>query len=44
VRAVDLGVRRSFCDLGQTIALGLGLPPLRLGASFAQSILGTAAP
>lgn len=39
VRPVDLGARRSFCDLGQTIAEGLGLPPLPHGDSFAARIL-----
>ena len=39
VRAVDLGARRSFCDLGQTIADGLGLAPLPRGQSFADRIL-----
>ncbi|MEA2697936.1 MAG: phosphopentomutase [Myxococcales bacterium] len=39
VRAVDLGARPSFCDLGQTIAQGLGLPPLRNGHSFAAQLL-----
>jgi phosphopentomutase len=27
-------VRRSFCDLGQTVAEGLGLPRLPRGESF----------
>jgi phosphopentomutase len=39
VRAVNLGARASFCDLGQTIADGLGLPALRRGQSFAAQIL-----
>ncbi|HVR63479.1 MAG TPA: phosphopentomutase [Polyangia bacterium] len=38
VRAGDLGARRSFCDLGQTIADGLGLPPLPRGKSFADRL------
>jgi phosphopentomutase len=33
-----LGVRTSFCDLGQTIAAGLGLPPLAQGTSFLDDI------
>ena len=39
VRPVDLGARRSFCDLGQTIADGLGLEPMPRGESFADRIL-----
>jgi phosphopentomutase len=39
VRPVGLGVRGSFCDLGQTIADGLGLQPLRRGESFLDKIL-----
>lgn len=38
VRPVDLGVRASFCDLGQTIAHGLGVGPLSLGTSFLSQI------
>jgi phosphopentomutase len=34
VRPAPLGERGSFCDLGQTIAAGLGLPPLPRGTSF----------
>jgi phosphopentomutase len=34
VAAVPLGVRPSFCDLGQTIAEGLGAPALARGTSF----------
>jgi phosphopentomutase len=33
-RPVELGDRASFCDLGQTIAAGLGVPALALGTSF----------
>jgi phosphopentomutase len=33
-RPAPLGERASFCDLGQTIAAGLGLPALARGASF----------
>jgi phosphopentomutase len=38
VRPAPLGVRGSFCDLGQTIAAGLGLPALARGVSFLDSI------
>ena len=41
LRAADLGARTSFCDLGQTIADGLGLPALAHGQSFAAQILTT---
>jgi phosphopentomutase len=34
LRAAALGERASFCDLGQTIADGLGVPALARGASF----------
>jgi phosphopentomutase len=34
LRPAPLGVRASFCDLGQTIADGLGIPPLPRGSSF----------
>jgi len=34
VRPAALGERASFCDLGQTIAAGLGVPPLARGTSF----------
>src|SRR6185369_2491617 len=34
VRPAALGVRASFCDLGQTIAEGLGARPLACGESF----------
>lgn len=36
---VDLGVRPTFADLGQTLASLLGLPPLSTGASFLDEIL-----
>ncbi len=39
VAPVALGDRSSFCDLGQTIAQGLGLPPLSRGASFLPQIV-----
>jgi phosphopentomutase len=38
VRAVPLGTRGSFCDLGQTIAAALGIPPIARGASFLDAI------
>ncbi len=34
VRPGSLGVRTSFCDLGQTVAQGLGVAPLVRGISF----------
>lgn len=41
VRAgVDLGVRTSFADLGQTIADLLQLPPCAYGTSFAHDLVG----
>jgi phosphopentomutase len=39
VRPGPLGVRGSFCDLGQTIAEGFGLSPLDHGASFLDRIV-----
>jgi phosphopentomutase len=38
VRPVALGERTSFCDLGQTIAVGLGVPALARGTSFLDVI------
>jgi phosphopentomutase len=38
VRPAALGVRPSFCDLGQTIADGLGIAPLARGTSFLDAI------
>jgi phosphopentomutase len=40
VRAAPLGTRASFCDLGQTIAAALGIPPIARGASFLDTIAG----
>jgi phosphopentomutase len=40
VRPVSLGVRRSFCDLGQTVAEALGISPLPRGESFLGAIDG----
>ena len=39
VRPGPLGTRESFCDLGQTIAAGLGLPALANGHSFLDLIV-----
>ena len=38
VRPGSLGTRASFCDLGQTIAQGLGLAPLARGVSFLPAL------
>jgi phosphopentomutase len=38
VRPSSLGARDSFCDLGQTIAEGLGLTPLARGTSFLRAL------
>jgi phosphopentomutase len=38
VRPAPLGERASFCDLGQTIAAGLGLPARARGTSFLDVI------
>jgi phosphopentomutase len=35
----DLGIRRQFCDLGQTLAEGFGLPPQPRGESFLRELL-----
>jgi phosphopentomutase len=40
VRPVPLGTRPSFCDLGQTIAAALGIPPIARGTSFLDAITG----
>jgi len=40
VRAVPLGTRGSFSDLGQTIAAALGAPPIARGASFLDLLAG----
>lgn len=36
---VDLGVRSTYADLGQTLAEAFGVGPLAAGASFARTIL-----
>jgi phosphopentomutase len=38
LRPAALGVRRSFCDLGQTVAGALGIAPLPRGESFLGAI------
>ena len=38
VRPENLGVRGSFCDLAQTLAQKLGVPPLDEGVSFFDQI------
>jgi phosphopentomutase len=40
VRAAPLGARASFCDLGQTIAVALGLAPIARGTSFLDALAG----
>jgi len=40
VRPAALGERASFCDLGQTIAAGLGVPALARGTSFLDAMTG----
>jgi len=42
VRPTRLGTRATFCDLGQTIADGLGVAPLARGESFLAALLGPA--
>lgn len=39
-QGVDLGVRPTFADLGQTVAEYLGAAPLEAGASFLGDVLG----
>jgi phosphopentomutase len=36
--SVDLGVRASLADLGQTLAAAFGIPPLTAGTSFAHQV------
>jgi phosphopentomutase len=38
LRPASLGARRSFCDLGQTLAEGLGVPSLPRGESFLSAL------
>jgi len=39
-RDVDLGTRRTFADLGQTLAENFGVGPLAHGSSFLKEIIG----
>ena len=39
-RDVDLGTRRTFADLGQTLADNFGVGPLAHGTSFLQALVG----
>ncbi|MFN2570738.1 MAG: phosphopentomutase [Gemmatimonadales bacterium] len=39
VRPVPLGTRRTFADMGQTVAEYFGLPPLAAGTSFLRDVL-----
>jgi phosphopentomutase len=39
VQPVPLGVRRTFADMGQTVAEYFGLPALGVGTSFLESVL-----
>jgi phosphopentomutase len=39
-RNVDLGTRRTFADLGQTLAENFGVGPLSHGTSFLEAIIG----
>jgi phosphopentomutase len=36
---VDVGTRRTFADLGQTLAANFGVGPLRHGTSFLEDIV-----
>lgn len=40
VRAVSVGERRSFADMGQTVAEFLGVAPLAAGTSFLHEVWG----
>ena len=39
-RGVDLGTRRTFADLGQTLAQNFGVGPLKHGTSFLDALVG----
>jgi phosphopentomutase len=39
-RGTDLGTRRTFADLGQTLAAAFDVGPLPNGESFLEDILG----
>jgi phosphopentomutase len=41
-RGVDLGTRRTFADLGQTLAEVFGVAPLTHGTSFLREIVDPA--
>ena len=41
-RGVDLGTRRTFADLGQTLAENFGVGPLAHGTSFLDALVGPA--
>lgn len=43
-KGIHLGVRKTFADCGQTVAEFLGIPPLSVGESFAQTLLKTGTP
>ena len=43
VRAIDIGTRPTFADLGQTIAENFGVGPLAHGTSFLNQIAGRSA-
>jgi phosphopentomutase len=38
---IDLGVRQTFADVGETVAEFLGMPPLGAGTSFLKTVMGT---
>ncbi len=38
-RGIDLGIRDTFCDLGQTLASFYGLAPLKCGTSFYSKLI-----
>jgi phosphopentomutase len=40
VRAVSVGERQTFADVGQTVAEFLGVAPLAAGASFLREVWG----
>ncbi len=37
--AIDLGLRHSFCDIGQTVLANFGLSPYAVGTSFLKDIM-----
>jgi phosphopentomutase len=38
-RGIDLGTRRTFADLGQTLAANFGVGPLAHGISFLEDVV-----